>query len=229
MSAPDAPRAVRIWDLPTRVFHWALALSLVGSVVSAKIGGNAMVWHFRLGYLALGLILFRLLWGLFGGHWSRFAQWLYGPAAVWRYARGRALPGDRFEVGHSPLGAMSVVAMLAFVGFQIATGLVADDEISNIGPFNRFVSSALAAQATSYHKNIGQWVLIALVALHVAAVVYYAVVKRQDLIAAMWHGDKALPPDVTATRDSVRTRVLAVLLAALCALAVTWLISLGSP
>ena len=228
MPEPVADRVVRVWDLPTRIFHWALALSFIGSVVSAKIGGNAMVWHFRLGYLALALIVFRLLWGVLGGHWSRFAQWLYGPAALGRYLRSRALPGERFDIGRSPLGTLSIAAMLAFLMFQITTGLIADDEIANIGPFNRFVSSALAAKATAYHKNIGQWVLIALVALHIAAIVYYLVVKRQNLTAAMWHGDKQMPAGVVASQDTARTRALALVLAAISGGGVAALITWGN-
>ena len=83
---------VRIWDLPTRLFHWALAACIVGLVVSAKLGGNAMVWHFRLGHAVLALLLFRLVWGLVGGHWSRFAVFWVSPARLLRYVRGQVLP-----------------------------------------------------------------------------------------------------------------------------------------
>ena len=83
---------VRVWDLPTRVFHWLLALSVVGMVITAKLGGNWMVWHLRLGHVVLALLLFRLAWGLFGGHWTRFTSFIYSPAAVLRYLRGQA-PG----------------------------------------------------------------------------------------------------------------------------------------
>ena len=129
MNPDTGTRRLRVWDLPTRIFHWTLALTLVASVVTAKIGGNAMVWHMRLGLVALALLLFRVAWGFVGGHWSRFASFLYPPRSVLAYLRGDSGPGGRFDVGHSPLGALSVFALLALLIAQVATGLVADDEI----------------------------------------------------------------------------------------------------
>ena len=79
--------AVRVWDLPTRVFHWLLAAAVLGSVVSAKVGGGAMVWHFRFGYLVLTLVCFRVLWGVVGGRWSRFVSFIYAPGTVLRFLR----------------------------------------------------------------------------------------------------------------------------------------------
>jgi cytochrome b len=219
--------AVRVWDLPTRLFHWLLALTIVGSVVSAKIGGNAMVWHFRFGYLVLGLLAFRLLWGLVGGRWSRFASFVYGPGAVLRYLRGQSRPGEHHHVGHSPLGSLSVFALLGVLMLQVATGLVADDEIANVGPLNRFVSGAFAGDATHWHKDYGQWLLLALVALHVAAVVYYLVGKKNNLVRPMISGDKPLPPDTPHSADSIGTRLLALVLAALCGALAVWVAGFG--
>ena len=213
----DGRTAVRVWDLPTRLFHWTLAVTVVASIVTAKIGGNAMTWHFRLGYVALALLAFRLLWGLVGGRWSRFASFVYAPSTLWRYLRGEARPGDHFEVGHNPLGAGSVFAMLAILLAQVATGLVADDEIANVGPLNRFVSGATAKLATSWHHHWGQWALLALVALHVAAIVWYRVRKRTNLVGAMVGGDKTLPAGTPASRDDLGARLLALVLAAACA------------
>jgi cytochrome b len=220
--------AVRVWDLPTRLFHWLLALTVVGSVVSAKIGGNAMVWHFRFGYLVLGLLAFRLLWGLVGGRWSRFASFFYGPGEVLRYLRGQSRPGEHHDVGHNPLGSLSVLALLGVLVLQVATGLVADDEIANVGPLNRFVSGALAGNATHWHKDYGQWLVLALVALHVAAIVYYLLRKNNNLVRPMLVGDKALPPGTPPSTDSAGTRLLALALAALCAAGAAWVASLGA-
>jgi cytochrome b len=220
--------AVRVWDLPTRAFHWTLALALVGSVVSAKIGGNAMVWHFRFGYVVFTLIAFRVLWGLVGGRWSRFSSFIYAPGTVMRYLRGQGRANEHLEVGHNPLGSFSVFALLGLLALQVATGLLADDEIANVGPLNRFVSSATASQATHWHKDYGQWILLALVVLHVAAIVYYLVRKQQNLVRPMLVGDKPLPPGTPGAADSAATRLLALLLAALCAGAVAWVVSLGA-
>ncbi len=220
-------KAVRVWDLPTRLFHWALVLCVTGSVVTAKLGGNATVWHLRLGYAALALLAFRLLWGMVGGRWSRFSSFVYGPAAFLRYLRGRTLAGDYFEVGHNPLGALSVLAMLTWLLVQVGSGLIADDEIATTGPLVRFVSSELSLAWTGYHKGFGQWGLYGLVGLHVATVLYYRWRKKRDLITPMLLGDKQLPADVPAARDNWATRLLALTLLVACGVAVAGLVKLS--
>lgn len=220
-------KPVRVWDLPTRLFHWVLALTVVGSVVSAKIGGNAMVWHFRLGYLVLALLAFRLLWGLVGGRWSRFASFVYAPGTLLRYLRGQSRADEHHEVGHSPLGSLSVFALLGFLALQVATGLVADDEIANVGPLNRFVSGSLASDATGWHKDFGQWILLALVGLHVLTVLVY-LARGRNLVAPMIGGDKRLPAHTPSAADGTGTRLLALVLAALCAAGAYWVASLGA-
>jgi cytochrome b len=222
----DAIR-VRVWDLPTRLFHWVLVVCVVGSVVSAKVGGNAMAWHFRFGFVVFTLLAFRILWGLLGGRWSRFANFLYAPRTLWRYLHGRSRADEHHDVGHSPLGALSVFALLALLSAQVGSGLFADDEISNTGPLIKFVSGATSSLLTSWHKTWGQGLILGLVALHVAAIVMYRVRQGRDLVRPMIVGDKVLAPDVPASADSWRTRSLAAVLASLCALGVGWLVSLG--
>jgi cytochrome b len=226
MEQPLSP--VRVWDLPTRLFHWTLAVCVVASVVSAKLGGNAMVWHFRLGYVVFTLIAFRLLWGFVGGRWSRFASFVYAPATTLRYLRGETRPGEHLDVGHNPLGALSVFGLLAVLAAQVGSGLFADDEIANTGPLIKFVSGATSELLTHWHKRYGQWLIIALVALHVAAITYYAWRKQKNLVVPMWAGDKPLPADVPASADTGRNRALALLLVAVCAALVAWLVSLGA-
>ncbi len=229
MPAPAEPGGlpVRVWDLPTRLFHWTLAVAMVGSVVSAKIGGNAMFWHFRLGLLVLALVAFRLVWGVVGGRWSRFASFLYSPATVLRYLRGQTGAQEHLDVGHNPLGSLSVWALLGLTLLQLGTGLVADDEIANVGPLNRFVSTDAGLAATSWHKSWGQWILITLVALHVAAILYYRLRRRQDLVRPMIHGDKLLPAGTPASADGRPQRLLALALGLACAALVAGLASLG--
>jgi cytochrome b len=226
VSAPQ-PETVRVWDLPTRAFHWTLALAATGSVVTAKIGGNAMVWHIRLGLLVMALLLFRLVWGFVGGHWSRFASFLFPPGHVAAYLRGDRVPNAHFDVGHSPLGALSVFALLAILIVQVATGLVADDEIATTGPLNRFVDASLGLRATSWHEGPGQYAIYALVGLHIAAVLFYRYARGNDLIAPMWHGDKVLSPGTPASADGVRERVAAAVLVAFAVGFAWWLARLG--
>jgi cytochrome b len=209
------------------LFHWVLAATVVASVVSAKIGGAAMVWHFRLGYVVFTLLAFRIVWGFVGGRWSRFASFVRGPGTVLRYLKGEHRPDEGFEVGHNPLGALSVVGLLGWLALQVGTGLVSDDEIANIGPLNRFVSTDTGLAATSWHKSFGQWGLIALVVLHLAAIAYYLHRKKINLVRPMLHGDKALPPHVAPSRDDLVTRAAAAALVAGCAVLVTWIVGLG--
>lgn len=214
------PQRVRVWDLPTRAFHIALALSVIGSIVSAKIGGNAMAWHIRLGLLAMALLAFRLVWGFVGGYWSRFASFVYPPRAVVDYLRGDSGPGGRYAVGHSPMGALSVFALLGLLCLQVATGLVADDEIATTGPLNRFVASALALKATAWHKTGGQYLIFLLIVAHIGAVFYYLRKKRINLMRPMWDGDKpGLPASTPASADGPgeRLRALALVLVAVAA------------
>ena len=223
----DTLRKIRIWDLPTRIFHWALAAGVIGSVVTAKIGGNAMEWHFRFGYLILTLLVFRFVWGLVGGHWSRFARFIYSPATLLRYLRGHARPEEHLDVGHSPLGAGSVFALLAILTLQVGTGLFADDEIANAGPLVRFVSSATSSLASGWHKNFGQWLIIALLVLHLGAIAFYRFRRGRDLVRPMLTGDKMLAGKVPASADGAGHRGMALMLIALCAALVGWLVSLG--
>ena len=220
-------QAVRVWDLPTRLFHWLLALCVVGSVISAKIGGNAMAWHFRFGYVVFTLLAFRVLWGLVGGRWSRFASFIYAPSTLVRYLRGRTGPHEHLEVGHNPLGAFSVFGLLALLATQVGTGLFADDDISNTGPLIKFVSGATSSLLTKWHKNFGQWLIIALVLLHIGAIVFYRVRKNQNLVRPMLSGDKLLDADVPASADHLRTRGLALALVLVCAGVVAWVVNLG--
>jgi len=200
---------------------------VIGSVVSVKIGGNAMQWHLRFGYAVFSLLAFRFLWGFAGGRWSRFASFLYSPRTLWRYLRGLSHRSEHLEVGHSPLGSLSVFALLLFLAAQVGTGLFADDEIATTGPLIRFVSGAASLGLTSYHKHVGQWVLLALVALHVAAIVTYRLRQRRDLVGPMISGDKQLAAGVPASDDSHATRALAVVLLTACAAVVAWLVTLG--
>jgi len=214
---------VRVWDLPTRIFHWALALGVVGLWISGTVGGAAMAWHFRLGYAVMALLLFRLVWGLVGGRWSRFGAFIYAPQSVIDYLKGQSRP--EHGIGHSPVGAVSVFAMLGFLALQVASGLVSDDEIAFAGPLSRFVSNAVVSQATHYHTEIGQWAVLGLVLLHIAAIAFY-LFRKHNLVGAMLHGDKELARPAPASRDDAVSRMTALLVLVLCAGAAYWISTL---
>lgn len=218
---------VRIWDLPTRLFHWLLAVSVIGLIVTAKVGGDAMNWHFRLGYVVFALLLFRLMWGFVGGRWSRFASFFPTPARLGRYLRGQARPED--HAGHNPLGAFSVLAMLLVLAAQVGTGLFSDDDIAFAGPLTGLVAGSTVRAASSYHKDVGQLLVIGLVVLHLLAIAFYFFAKRKNLVRPMVTGDKtrAEAGGVTAATDGFRRRALALVLIALAAGVVTWVVKLG--
>jgi cytochrome b len=219
-------KSVRVWDLPTRVFHWALVTCVVCLFVTSQIGGDAMDWHFRFGYAVLSLLMFRIIWGLVGGRWSRFASFIYSPSTVLRYAKGQGLP--EHSVGHNPLGAGSVFAMLLFLLVQVGTGLISDDEIAASGPLTRFVSAAVTSHATTYHKDWGKVILLILIALHIGAILFYLLKKKENLVRSMLLGDKLLTMQtLESSRDDAASRVWAAVLLAACAAAVTGMVRLA--
>ena len=172
---------VRIWDLPVRLFHWSLVLLVPALWWTAE--NERMEIHILLGQIMLGLILFRLLWGLFGGSTARFSAFVKGPGAVLRYLRG----GGR-SFGHNPLGAWSVVAMLLVLAIQVGLGLFAIEEDALYeGPLSHLVSYETARTLADRHEMMFK-VLLVLIALHVLAILYYLVVKRDNLVAPMVTG-----------------------------------------
>jgi cytochrome b len=144
-----------------------------------------------------------------------------------RGLRHQPAEGEHLDVGHNPLGALSVLGMLTLLGVQVATGLVADDEIANTGPLISLVSGSTSSLATTWHKTWGQWLILSGVALHVVAIVFYLRVRKNNLVTPMVLGDKPLPPGVPASADSLRTRVLAAVVLLAAAMGVRWLVGLG--
>lgn len=213
---------VRVWDAPTRLFHWVLVGLVIGLVITAQLGGAAMDWHFRLGYSVLTLLMFRFTWGFVGGYWSRFSSFIYPPSDVMRCLRDQS--PVIHSVGHNPLGALSVFALLLFLLFQVGSGLFSDDEIAAVGPLSKFVASGWVGYATFYHKEIGKLALLSLVLLHLGAIGFYLFKKKENLVKPMISGDKTLDFLVEASQDgrSNRLKAFAVLLA--CAILVIVLV-----
>jgi len=211
---------IKVWDLPTRVFHWALAAAAVALLVTGKIGGDAMPWHARIGYCAGALVLFRIVWGFAGGLWSRFSSFPPSLARAWRYVRANAAPVP----GHNPVGAFSIYAMLLFLGLQVASGLFSQTKEDFAGPLAALVSNTTSHFMTGYHKRIGQVVLIALVSLHVAAVLYYCA-RGRNLITGMVHGWR--DGSGADSRDDAKSRGLALALMSLCSLVMWCVVKLG--
>ena len=184
--------AVKVWDLPVRIFHWLLVALLLFQWVSGQVGDELMVWHAWCGYAVLVLVIFRILWGFLGGTHARFASFIAGPAAAYRFARRlfsrEAVP----QLGHNPLGGWMVMAMIASLALQAITGLFANDGLAVEGPLARLVSLDTSNRLAEVHRwNFN--VLLGLSAVHTAAVLFHWLVKREDLILAMFTGVKRMP------------------------------------
>jgi cytochrome b len=178
-----------------------------------------------LGYAVLTLVLFRLAWGFVGGHWSRWSSLPLRPKKVLAYLHSRST--DPTSAGHNPLGSWSIVAMLFFLGFQVSTGLISDDEIANAGPLTALVSSSWVSWASAWHKSWGKLIILLLVITHLLALLWCRFKKHPPLLPAMLHGDKTVDHPVQASHDQFRHRLLAVFVLGLAALAVYGLLSLG--
>jgi len=186
-------KIIRVWDLPIRLFHWLLVLCVVLSFITVKIGGNAMEFHALIGYCVLTLIIFRVCWGLVGSHHARFIHFVPSPKGLVNYILGKTKAG----LGHNPLGALSVLALLFSLGLQATTGLFANDDIAFEGPFAKYVSNDMVQFLTSIHY-LNEKVLIILIALHLCAILYYQKFKGENLIKPMLLGDKEIDPSEEA-------------------------------
>lgn len=202
------PRTL-VWDLPVRLAHWLLALGVAGSFVTHYAGAAWFVWHRRCGYAVLLIVAFRLVWGFAGTRTARFAAFVRGPRAIAAWLRSGSQPAP----GHNPLGALNVVAMLAFILAQALTGLFANDEIASAGPFYGWVSHEVSNGLSRFHRANDTW-LLALIGLHLAAVGWYTFVRRQGIVLGMITGfadGKPAARDTTVTESLLRRAILIVI------------------
>jgi len=215
----NSKKRILVWDLPTRLFHWLLVVAVIGLVVTGKVGGNLIDWHGKIGLLVLGLVVFRLVWGVVGSTYARFCHFFPTPAKISAY-----LKGGWHAPGHNPLGALSVFALLGMLIFQLLTGLVANDDIAFVGPLYDLVGRELSNLATGWH-HLSVNVLIALVALHLAAIMFYAHVKKDNLVKPMVRGWKEVDQGEPARGGGPLALIVALViaLAAVFAASGVWL------
>ena len=218
-DAPEHVR-VRVWDGPVRIVHWLLVALLGFSWWASE---DHLNWHRWSGYAIIGLVVFRIYWGFLGGGAARFAGFVRGPKATLGYLGSLGSRSRAETPGHNPLGALSVVAILATLLVQVGTGLFAVDiDAFEAGPMSDRVSFELGRQIAEIHE-LSFRVLQALAALHVAAILFYLVWKRTDLVGPMITGRRALPTDPGLTRAPLWRLALGIVLAA----AVAWALSKG--
>jgi cytochrome b len=220
----SATTEVKVWDIGVRVFHWSLVLLMIGAIATVKIGGNAMVYHSYCGYGILALLLFRIIWGFVGGTHARFFNFITGPGRVIAYLKTMLKRDHDTTVGHNPMGALSVVAMLAALLFQSISGLFVNDDILFEGPFSSWVGKEMSDKITGWHK-FNEKILITLFLLHMGAIFFYLIYKKVNLIKPMLNGVKKLTGDVPESRSGSAS--LAFFLLAMCAATVYWLVNYG--
>jgi len=216
-------KKIRVWDLPTRVFHWSIVVLFIVSWVSAEIGGTAMQYHLWSGYAILSLVVFRVLWGVVGSETSRFAHFVRGPRTVMAYARAFFKAGYQSTAqGHNALGGWSVLAMLFALALQTTTGLFANDDIATEGPLYHWVSKATSDLISEIHSS-AFYVLLALVVIHIAAIVFYRAAHHENLLTPMLTGDKVVMSGTPALRQA--SVWLALVLALVAGGAVYWIVT----
>jgi len=217
----QAAAKVPVWDLPVRLFHWTLAALILFSWWSAE--NHHLDWHIWSGLAILTLLIFRLLWGLFGSSTARFANFVRGPGGVFAYLRNS---GGSQGIGHSPLGALSVVALLLATAVQVGLGLVSTDEDGfNQGPLANIVSLDASDSARELHE-VMFYVLLALIALHIAAILFYRIAHHKKLVGAMITGRTEAEPGIEPMRPG---RWWIALLCLVAALVVTRWVIAGAP
>ncbi len=220
MSDGNAPvpaaEPVRVWDVPTRLVHWLLVLLLPFSWWTAET--RQLEWHRWSGYTLLGLVIFRIYWGLLGSSTARFARFLRGPGTVIAYLRGRW----NVTAGHNPLGALSVIALLGLLLLQIVLGLFAEDiDGLESGPLASYVSFRTGRAAAEWHGVVFD-VLMYLVLLHVLAVLYYVIFRRQNLVGAMFSGKRKYESAVAPVQRAAWWRLV---VGVLISVSLTWAVT----
>jgi cytochrome b len=189
-----------VWDLPLRLFHWLLVGSLSASWITAQIGYDVRQYHVWLGFWMIGLLTFRIAWGFVGPRHARFASFFPRPRLLIAHLRESFRGRDRQSAGHNPAGSLMVFALLMLIAIQAISGLFVDDDIFYAGPYASTASESVTDLMSTIHHNIIN-VVLALVAIHVAAVIYFSVVRKQALIRAMLTGRKSA--DVVSEQEEI--------------------------
>jgi cytochrome b len=209
MSTPKK-KDIQLWDWPTRMFHWLLVAAVSIAIASGLVGGSWMDVHGKAGLTICGLLVFRLIWGFVGNHYARFSSFVPSPRRLLAYLRG-----SWQGLGHNPLGALSVLALLGLLSLQVGTGLVSNDEIAFTGPLAGLVSESLSLRLTGLHHLLAK-LLFVLLGLHVLAIYFHTLVKKDNLVKPMLSGRKQVDsnhPEVPPHKSAWQRLLLGLTLA----------------
>jgi cytochrome b len=216
MEIERATTQRRVWDLPVRLMHWGLALSVLGAWVTRELEGDWFAWHTRFGYAVLLLVTTRIVWGFVGTRYARFKDFVRGPRAILAHLRAERSGSAAPVTGHNPLGALMILALLGLLLTQSVLGLFANDQVLEAGPLYGYVEGATSDRLTTLHKQLFDLVVVA-IAIHVGAALFYLWVRRENLILPMITGLKPgalLSPaaeGISRSRTLLASAILAVL------------------
>src|ERR1700712_5484311 len=221
INVGERMKPMKVWDLPVRLFHWSIVVLIFAAWLSQEL--NRMEWHVRIGYTILTLLLFRLAWGVFGSDTARFLKFVRSPVAALRHLAHIRRREPDYEIGHNAAGGWMVLALLGLLGVQAGTGLFSNDDANTEGPLMHLVGKEQSDWLSHIHSLTFNFIEIFIV-LHLLAIGAYAMLKRQNLVRPMVTGTKLMPGDTVPPR--MTGSVWAVLVLALAAGAVAWLVRL---
>mgnify|MGYP001942600210 FL=1 len=219
-----AKKNILIWDIPVRIFHWALVICLIGAWYTSEGERGLIDIHLLFGYSILALVLFRVFWGFIGTKYAKFSQFIPTPTAIKLYLTGK----NKFHLGHNPLGSLMVFFMLALLLLQAISGLFMSDEIFTNGPYFDSVSKNIQQLMSTIHHTVFDIIVIVSI-LHIGAIFYYLLVKKQNLITAMFTGKQWVEDKLRGLSIKHSKLVTACILLVLVCAFVYWLVVLNVP
>ena len=214
-----------VWDIPVRLFHWLLVLCLFGQWLTAEVLEDAMDIHFYIGYFALGLIIFRLIWGFVGTKYAKFNSFISGPKAMLTYIQSLKSKQHVFSIGHNSVGGLILPAVIILVGLQAISGLFTTDDIVYSGPYYASAGTELQQWMQWLHHNIFD-ILLAIIGLHLVAIGWYLVFLKHNLIRPMLDGKKAITEKEGIGHSQL---IKAILVVCVVAIFVYWLVEINPP
>ena len=217
-----------IWDLPLRLFHWLLVLSILGSWYTSNQDNGLIEYHLLIGYFTLGLIIFRIFWGFLGTKHAKFINFFPSANKIIQYIQSFNQPKPLHYAGHNPLGSLMVFFMLTTILLQAVSGLFMDDDIFTTGPYSGSIDAKVESIFVYIHRN-GFNVMLGAIALHISAVVFYERVKKQALVSAIITGKKS--SKMVNKKDSItHSKIgLAIFISIIVAVFIYWLVVINAP
>jgi cytochrome b len=216
-------KTIKVWDLPVRIFHWSLVILFIAAYVTNALGTDYFKYHLWCGYAIIVIVGFRITWGLVGTYHAQFINFIRNPVTTIKYAIQSVKNTEKHYAGHNPLGAVMVIVLLLTVLIQAITGLFTNDEILNVGPLYGYITDELSLKLTSLHRHLFYWILAAVV-LHVIAVLAHVFFKRDNIIKAMFTGNK--PAKGLEDEKSIGSSKiwLAIIILVILALVLAWIV-----